>query len=822
MPRSQGLRDRADGAEGASAPVAARREAATSAGPPTPASSGRVATAGELHGAVVDRPETQREDVEDARPSKLETTRGHVHLAAEQAAREVAAMWGDARAPNLPQMTPNGGDAVLADTKTATIGPMARVLRLLALTSITACGDSVATSATDSGSAPTSGATVGTSVGPATESAGETVASASTADEPTTPTTTALTTTGTTGTTGTTTAALPSTDTGDSSAASSLAGASTSETSDTNATPGTNDPSGDATTTTGGDACGLTPLPAGSTEVIGACGGNQAKVVVDPYDLAVEWQKPLGGGDYPGSYQMPVVGVLTDDDGDGDVDSDDDVVVVAVTSLIDGGLRVMRGVDGSTVFEVPGILGSGPALADVDSDGDPEIVAITMGREIVAISNTGEIEWKSMIFKDGWVQNQVTVSDLDGDGDVEVLTKFAILDGATGALIAELKGTGWYTPIPADLDLDGKKEIAMRHRVLSSAGAVLWSLQFSDSPMFGAVLNMDADPEAEVMMNNSLGLHMRQHDGTPIAVYAAPADHSMGPPCVADFDGDGLVEIGVPAGTTLGVINLDGTYLWKVLTKDATGSAGCSAYDVEGDGAYELFYADEELFRIYNGKTGVPLYTNGSDHNSATNYEYPVIADVDKDGSAEIVLSSTTYNMVFNPHGITVIGHVDDGWSAAGQYWGIHDFAVTNINPDGSVPATYDPPWVTHNLFRARPTVDPPRADLRVDITASCVDCASEAQVAYQVCNQGGSDVAEGVPLTLFALADMVEVAVETRVLPAVPAGKCLAGDAFTFDPALLVDGGVVLRLHDDGNAVVGGGDCSRANDAVAADLVGC
>jgi DNA-binding response OmpR family regulator len=43
-----------------------------------------------------------------ARHSKLETTQGYVHLAAEQAAREVAAMWGDTRAPNLPQKAQNG------------------------------------------------------------------------------------------------------------------------------------------------------------------------------------------------------------------------------------------------------------------------------------------------------------------------------------------------------------------------------------------------------------------------------------------------------------------------------------------------------------------------------------------------------------------------------------------------------------------------------------------------------------------------------------------------------------------------------------------
>lgn len=43
-----------------------------------------------------------------ARHAKLETTQGYVHLAAEQAARDAAAMWGDTRAPNLPQKPQKG------------------------------------------------------------------------------------------------------------------------------------------------------------------------------------------------------------------------------------------------------------------------------------------------------------------------------------------------------------------------------------------------------------------------------------------------------------------------------------------------------------------------------------------------------------------------------------------------------------------------------------------------------------------------------------------------------------------------------------------
>lgn len=46
-----------------------------------------------------------------ARHSKLETTQGYVHLAAEQAAREAAAMWGETRAPILAQKSPKPASA---------------------------------------------------------------------------------------------------------------------------------------------------------------------------------------------------------------------------------------------------------------------------------------------------------------------------------------------------------------------------------------------------------------------------------------------------------------------------------------------------------------------------------------------------------------------------------------------------------------------------------------------------------------------------------------------------------------------------------------
>lgn len=78
------------------------------------------------------------------------------------------------------------------------------------------------------------------------------------------------------------------------------------------------------------------------------------------------------------------------------------------------------------------------------------------------------------------------------------------------------------------------------------------------------------------------------------------------------------------------------------------------------------------------------------------------------------------------------------------------------------------------------------------------------------------------MPITLYALDATIEVPVETRMLPAVPIGECLAGEVFSFDPALVVDGEVVVRLHDDGVGPVPAYECGHTNDHAAVVLTAC
>jgi hypothetical protein len=79
--------------------------------------------------------------------------------------------------------------------------------------------------------------------------------------------------------------------------------------------------------------------------------------------------------------------------------------------------------------------------------------------------------------------------------------------------------------------------------------------------------------------------------------------------------------------------------LWSRPSQDQSSNVtGSSIFDFEGDGIAEAVYADECFVRVYDGRTGDVLFSQS--HSSCTWYENPVVADVDGDFNAEIVIGS--------------------------------------------------------------------------------------------------------------------------------------------------------------------------------------
>lgn len=360
---------------------------------------------------------------------------------------------------------------------------------------------------------------------------------------------------------------------------------------------------------------------------------------------------------------------------------------------VDGGSEqptgVIRILDGATC-EQQAQLGSlqmvshssPPAIGDITGDGRPEIIANKADGGLVAFTydvglGAWTVLWRSTT--DGTTPYEPTGSgwagpsiyDLDDDGVPEILRGGLVLD-ANGVLLDASLGLLPYSAgifaVVANVDSDPAVELIAGHGVWEWTGSTWVAEAFSagGTPAGHVALADFGDfpgaaawpPDApEVAVVTSGEVRVQTLDGTivfgPVAI---PGGGSGGPPTVADFDGDGRPEIGVAGATAYAVFDLDclgspigecGTgsttgVLWSQPAQDSSSNVtGSSVFDFEGDGVAEVVYGDECFVRVYSGRTGDVLFSQS--RSSCTWYENPIIADVDGDFNAEIIIGDN-YN----------------------------------------------------------------------------------------------------------------------------------------------------------------------------------
>jgi hypothetical protein len=565
------------------------------------------------------------------------------------------------------------------------------------------------------------------------------------------------------------------------------------------------------------DHCDVDRHPGGTVEILDECTAPTIELVNDPWDVVVEWQFEVEGG----GASMPAIGNLTDDNGDGRID-ERDIPDIAFTTFETGQLIALHGDGSGPIFTLNGLYSvreknlAGVAIADVDSDGEPEVISISDRDELIAVDGAGRIEWRSAPFPR--LNYPVpTVADLDADGQPEVIIGHGVVDGATGATLFGLASGPhyWTTPVIADIDVDGTQEIILGETVYDHRGLVEWTALWRGDIMASAVADLDGDIEGEVIIVSPSMMYHYEADGTLIRAVTV-GSYAPTFPSVADFDGDDNPEIAMASTAEIGVWEVDGTPLWSEPTYDDSSYAGCTGFDLDGDGAAELLYADQTTFRIFDGATGAVRYL-ASEHRSGTFYEYPVPADVDGDGAAEIVVVSNDNVEKWGTwDGITVLGHAGDGWAPAGPYWGIHDYAVSNMNPDASVPSPPPIPWHGHNVHRARPAADAvSTADLYVFLEDTCVASCEHgpAKISYAVANQGAHDAPADLSVALYALAGGTQTFVEAQTIAAVPAGAVIYGGTFEIHPDAWGPDGFLLSVDDDGTGRGQLGECDESNN---------
>lgn len=510
------------------------------------------------------------------------------------------------------------------------------------------------------------------------------------------------------------------------------------------------------------DAC-ESEAPSPRSEVSGECGGSSGtgEPPANPWNVSILWQY-LGNG----VASTPAIGDL---DGDGVPE------VVFNNDASGGSTVVLDGATGRMEWSVPGMDGySGPSLGDIDGDGFGDIVtssgACFSPHVVYAYDRTGRLMWSTPI--GNACETYANLTDLDGDGDVEVIVNEYVLDGATGAVLftLDISGTNWGAPAVADMDNDGVQEIMLETDVFDAAGNRLWSCGIGGSGTFPQPVNIDADDDGELLVAGYGRMTLCDDDGTELW---SRAYGSYGTAvCVADFDNDGVQEFGFAQSGNFYLIESDGSNRWVTPVNDASGLAGCTSWDVDYDGVPEVVFADEQDIMVLHGATG-RVVVRDPNHGSWTAAETPAVADVDGDGDGDLIYGSNSNGYI----GLTVVTGADGDWPYSRPVYNQYTYYGENVRDDLSIPAYAEAPWrVDANIFRGQPSAVfvEARTNLLVDIADVCfASCEPDGRVdvQVQVWNDGSADV-DDTTVALYGTPGGGEALIEARTTGPIASGS--------------------------------------------------
>ncbi len=513
----------------------------------------------------------------------------------------------------------------------------------------------------------------------------------------------------------------------------------------------------------------------------------------------------------------PIVVELDDDDCDGKVTERDIPEIVFSTFQsgqykVNGKLRAISIVGGAVVekWTVPNatnatIVNPTKQIAGGNFDGQPgnEVVACGVDGKVYAFKGTdGSVLWSSALMP----CFMPSIADLDGDGNVEVIVEGGILDGATGVLEHA------FTPalngpfVVSDIDSDGKLDVVTSSRGYRADGQMFVDTGIATTGSFpdtsdwkgawSGVADFDGDgkPEVVAVDNATHTVLVWRYDAAAPAKFTVvrqPVDmnalfgpntcpagtwgntHGGGPPTIADFDRDGVPDVGLAGG--VGYVVFDGkklvtpavagtdAILWSKVTTDcSSASTGSTVFDFDGDGKAEVVYSDEVRMRIYEGATGKELASICN--TTATLIEFPVVADVDNDGQADIIVVSNAYSNTCNDTpdggapvatkqaGIRVFGPASGSWVRTRRVWNEHAYHITNVAEDGTIPQSEPPNWKQPGLNNFRQNKQPGSEFAAPNLVATLAPCATSGEgVTVTVRNVGEALVPAGVVVGVYS-----------------------------------------------------------------------
>ncbi|WP_282161715.1 FG-GAP-like repeat-containing protein [Ulvibacterium marinum] len=272
-------------------------------------------------------------------------------------------------------------------------------------------------------------------------------------------------------------------------------------------------------------------------------------------------------------------------------------------------------------------------------------------------------------------RNDVTVADLDGDGDLDVISEYEIINGVAwfpndgsgnlGApLILDSGGYSFRRIIPADLDGDGDLEVLA---VTTADGQIDWYLN-DGSENFT--------------------------DGMPISLNTVNAVKDL---AIGDLDGDGDLDVLLASlnkitwypndGLTFDVSRIPAIFgTERTITTATAGASGVATGDLDGDGDLDVVSSSAEDNKIawYPNDGSGNFGAQRTITQAEAGAEDVIVADLDGDGNLDVISTSADDNRIawYRNDGNGNFGNQQTITTAVD---GIRDVTVADLDGDGNL-----------------------------------------------------------------------------------------------------------------------------------------